>query len=62
METEIKRKYLIFLNFENPQALNQKRFAKTKPNIHRAPVTFAATPLNPMSNILVTIETLLKSV
>ena len=45
-------------NFEKAEALNRKRFANTQPNIFRAPVTWAETLLIPMSNILVTIQTL----
>ena len=49
-------------NYEKPEALNQKRFAKPKPNIFRALVTFATTLLIPMSNILVTTQTLSQSI
>ena len=46
-------------NFEKPESLNRKRFAKTQRNISRALVTLAATVLiSSMSNILVTTETL----
>ena len=52
------RKYLIpkfSYNFERPTALNRKTFA------NRALVTIAATLPIPMSNILVTIQTLSQS-
>ena len=57
-----KRKYFYFFkfsfNFEKPESLNRKGFAKTQPNIFRALVRLAATLLIPISNILVTTETL----
>ena len=58
-----KKGYTLFFfkiscNFDTPEALDWKRFAKTQPNLFRALVTFAATLLIPMSNILVTIQNL----